>query len=239
MHSMDRHLLGVAICCCAQPGSASVDVSCQLATMICYTFASVCGTGADAVVGLAAVLCHALLYSFACRLSLATPGSLARYEAVHHAAAGCAYVAAPNEIAWYLALTHAAAGWAWAAALEGTARCVALLTEAVCWACAAAPGGIRVGSESHSTLPCCTLQGAGPAPLRLARAHRMLICHTQQWDGPALQRPKGLNGTLLCYALAAGWACAAAPDEIAWCVALLYAPLRGTRRAAPCWPVES
>ena len=30
-----------------------------------------------------------------------------------------------------------------------------------------------------------------------------------------------------------------APDEITWFVALLYAPLRDTRRAAPCWPVES
>ena len=58
--------------------------------MICYTlvYASVCGTGADAAVGLATIHCHALLYSLACRVYVAAQGSLARYKALHYAAAG-------------------------------------------------------------------------------------------------------------------------------------------------------
>ena len=64
-------------------------------------------------------------HSLACSVCVAAQDSLARYEAWHYAAAGCAYAVAPNEIAWYLALTHAAAGWAWSAALERTAGYVA------------------------------------------------------------------------------------------------------------------
>ena len=90
------------------------------------------------------------VYTLLCRTALlGTPW----YEALHYAAAVCAYAGAPNEIAWYLALTHAAAGWAWAVALEGTAGYVALLFEAVCWACAGAPGGIALGYPLQRTGP--------------------------------------------------------------------------------------
>ena len=97
-----------------------------------------CGSGANAAVGLATTKCHALLYSFACSACAAAPGILAWHVALQYTAAGCAYPAAPNEIKWYGALIHAAVGWAWAAAL---ASYVALLIEAVCWACAAASRG--------------------------------------------------------------------------------------------------
>ena len=47
-----------------------------------------------------------------------------------------------------------------------------------------------------------------------------------------------LRRTFLCYTLQ--WAGrAAATDEIAWYVALLYTPLCCARTAAPCWPAES
>ena len=129
-------LLYTAVPSAGDDASRSPSRSDQPATVICYTlvYASVCGTGADAAVGLATILCHALLYSLACRVYVDAQGSLAGYEALHYAAAGCAYAAAPNEITWYLALTHEAAGRTWAAALEGTAGYVALLIEAVCWA---------------------------------------------------------------------------------------------------------
>ena len=83
------------------------------------------------ILGLATILCHARLYSFACHAYVSAPGSLARYKVLHYtaagcarcsAASGCAYAAAPNEFAWHLASTHAAAGCACAAAPEGTAR---------------------------------------------------------------------------------------------------------------------
>ena len=38
---------------------------------------------------------------------------------------------------------------------------------------------------------------------------------------------------------AGGWACISPTDEIGWYVALLCAPLCGTKRAAPWWPVVS
>ena len=111
-------------------------------------------------------------------------------------------------------------------------------------------------TRSHGTLPCYTLQGAGPAPLRPTRARDALICYTLRWDGPALLRPKGSNGKLLCYTLQrVGPAllcptrllgtllglrgCARRDRMVRRYVALLHAPLRGTRTAAPCWPAES
>ena len=74
--------------------------------MLYVGISSVCGTGADTAVGLATILYHVLLYSLACSVCVAAQGSLARYEALQYAAAGCwcAYAVAPNEISWYLAL---------------------------------------------------------------------------------------------------------------------------------------
>ena len=59
-----------------------------------------------------------------------------------------------------------------------------------------------------------------------------------QWAGlcQCAQRDRMVR----CFLHAAGGrACAAAPNEIAWYVALLHAPLCGARRVVPCWPAES
>ena len=71
-------------------------------------------------------MCHALVYSFVCRVCVAAQGSLAKYADLQYAAAGCTYAAVPNEIAWCVALTYATVGWAWAAALDGIAQYIAL-----------------------------------------------------------------------------------------------------------------
>ena len=94
----------------------------------------------------ATIMCHALLYSFACHVCVAAPCSLVRYLALQYVAAGCAYAAAHNEIAWYVTLTHAAVGWArwaWTAALDQWTGSLGLIHAAAGLTCAAAPEGIK------------------------------------------------------------------------------------------------
>ena len=113
---------------------------------------------------------------------------------------------APEGIAWYIDLLHAAAG---GSALLGLTRL-------------------------HGTLLCYTLQRAGPAQLLSTSSHGMLLCYLQRAESALLRSPLDefawyidLLHTAVSRACAshaaAGWACAAAPDEIAWHVALLQA----------------
>ena len=62
-----------------------------------------------------------------------------------------------------------------------------------------------------------------------------MICCFAVW----LAVPDEIERYVALLHAAGGWACIAAHYEMVWYTALLYPPLFGTRRAAPCWPVES